>query len=150
MQNFLYNVLENSVSVAALELLNVNKLIPLDDGNKLSRYLKMGAIWTLADELVLMLRTGTSHIAEGHVYFLLDSVFLNSALYGAITETGVDNMVLDVAETLPIPAEYQGVVASGILKVGVKTVAEIIQTNYQNTPLGYLTNPTQLLIPQSQ
>ena len=145
LQAFIYNVAENALSVAALEALKINDLIPDNNNNPMSRYVKMGAMWTLADELVIMLRTGTSHFQEGNYYFLLDQLFVNSALYGAIETSGVGEMVLDIAENVPVPAQYHGAIASGVLKVGAKTLTEIIQTQYANTSLGLLVSPTQLI-----
>jgi hypothetical protein len=144
-QNLFYGVLEKAVSVAALEMLQVNKLIPLDNRNKLTNALKMGAMWTLADELVLLFKLGTCNIFAGNYYIVMDQVFLNSALYRAIEATGIDNIVMDVSDKIPVPQEYQAAIASGIMKVGVKTLSDMIDNQYQNTPLSFLNHPTQLL-----
>ena len=135
-----YAIMENSLSVAALEVANVSNLIPIDDSNTIGRAVVNGLLWTLADELIYLIRTGRSHIMDGQYIFLADSVFFNSALYGVIERAGIGEMILDVAENFPIPAQYQGAVASGVIKVGIKTLQDVINANYANTPLIYPIN----------
>ena len=144
--NFGMAVLENAISVAALEIMNVSNLIPLDESNTIGRAVLNGVLWTLADELIYLIRTGRSNIIEGHYVFLADQLFFNSALFAAIDRAGVGELILDVAENFPIPAQYQGDVASGVIKVATKTLQDVINQNYANTPLIYLTQPHQLVM----
>lgn len=124
--NVLWTILENGAAVAAIEMSKVQNLIP-DNGSEVSRYLKMGAMWTAADELLLTLRDkNQSNVLNGNYFAVADETFLNSVLVAASEKLGLVDTVLKVTTELPFGEKINSVVATGLVKFGSRVAIEYI------------------------
>jgi hypothetical protein len=139
-QAIMWDVAETSATIAVLEALKVSDLI--QSSNPMVEVAKAGLIWGISDEVIDFLRNGSSALLEGNYYYFVDQVFFNSVVYGAIERLGVGERVLDVTDGLPF-GSANNAVATGIMKVSAKTLAQIIDQYYDNTPLGMLTSVTR-------
>lgn len=138
-------IVNNSIGVFASEALGIqDKLISPND-NQLIRYVKMGVVWELIDEAILLFKHGTSHLVEGNYYIVVDDVFFNSATWGLLEQTGVGSRVNDSLENkLPFSNDINSAIATGVIKVSAKVFKAMIEKSWSETPLGYLTSVTKM------
>ena len=142
--NVVYTILENGIAVAAVEMLKVQDVIP-DNGNQYIRYLKMGAIWTGADEALTAFRDkSASNVLNGNYLAVVDEVFLNSLLVLGSEKLGVVDAVVNLTDQLPFGSQANAVVATGAVKIGSRMAIEYIPLD--TVPyLRYLKHITGLL-----
>ncbi len=140
------NILEDSVAVFASEALGIQQKLMMPGESELMRTVKSGLIWALLDEAVLLFKYGTSHLIEGHYYIFVDNAFFNTATWYLLSASGIGERVTSSVDGIsPFGDTVNDALASGVMKVGVKTFQDIINNNWSATPLKYLTSVTTIL-----
>lgn len=145
---FIMEVGEQALAVSLMEALKVEEKLLGSSNSAAAKYFKMGLIWSLADEIITFLKTQQSLLLNGQYMLFIDQTLFSSAVVGAIEVLGIGERVVDLAEgTLPFDNNVSAAIATGVLKVSTKVLAELIDNNYKDTPLNVLLHPTQLLKP---
>ena len=143
LKNVLQEVAMNGAAVAGIEMLKLHDMI--QGSSPLIYYGKMGLIWTAADETVLFLRTGTSHLLAGNYFHVADQLVLNTSLIAVVDKSGLADKVVEASANLPFGNEFNGIIATGALKVGVKSAWDLLAPMTNGTVLQYIAHPTSLL-----
>lgn len=138
-------LLDNSLAVFATELIGLEDRVLMPNESEFVRYAKMGAIWEIVNELVLLVKFGSSHLLEGHYYILVDNVFFNSATWAFLDKSGMGARVTNAVDaSLPFSNEINGAIATGVIKVSAQIFKSYVEKNWNNSPLGYLTSVTKM------
>jgi hypothetical protein len=146
--NVLWTIGEEALMISIVEALKVEEKLLGSGGSPAAKFFKMGVVWTLADEIITFLKTQQSMLINGEYFMFIDQVLFSSATVAAIEMLGIGERVVDLAEgVLPFSNDVSSAVATGVLKVSTKVLAELIDRNYKETPLNVLLHPTQLLKP---
>lgn len=144
LNGLMMNIVENGVATAGVEMLKLQDVM-IQGNSPMMYYGRMGLVWTLADEVVLFLKTGTSHLLAGNYYYVVDQLFLNSWLCAVIEMSGIGERVLDATDVLPFGATINGAVATGAIKVSAKVLTDILEPRVRGTPLQYINSITSLI-----
>ena len=137
------NVVESSVALGAVELLNLENMFPSE--NKLVQYGVAGSAWTLADNALDFYRTGTNDILQMNTRAVVDDVFYNGVVFGGVVESGLGNKLVDATrDSLPLDSRISVALANGALKVGAKLGADLIDAYYPNSTLHSVRRVTSL------
>ena len=137
----LVNVAENAVSLTLIEYLKLSGLI--DSDNQLVEYAKIGAMWTLSDEVLDYYKTSRNNISQGNYFMIVDNLFFNTLLFWAIERSGVGSAIVSNIDKLPVSQPIATSVANGVLKVSAKLVQELIESRWANSPLRAITHITE-------
>ena len=105
-------VIKNTLSLWAVE--SVSGAFMMDSDTTLIRAAKRGVLWTLSEELEKEIMTMNSDIRNQNVWPLVDRVFWNGVIAGAIEVTNV-YQVLDNALTSIQPSELKNAFETAVL-----------------------------------
>jgi len=147
LNSLIWKVAEESASVAVVEALKVADYVP--GSSPMANYLKMGVAWAVADEIILFFKTNTSHLLEGHYFIVLDEIVWNSAIATVIESLGLGSRAMELVDGLPFGNTGNAAIATGVLKITSKLVAEMIESRFQNTPLSLVRHVSSVLFPNT-
>ena len=105
-------VIKNTLSLWAVE--SVSGAFMMDSDTMLIRAAKRGVLWTLSEQLEQEIMTMNSDIRNQNVWPLVDRVFWNGVIAGAIEVTNV-YQVLDNALTSIQPSELKNAFETAVL-----------------------------------
>lgn len=141
-QNILWNIAEEGASVALVEALRVNDLIPTS--TPASTYVKIGAVWAVSDELLVAMRDkSSSNLLNGNLFGLVDEIFLNTLLAAGADMSGAAEMIANAVGAVPFDDRIKSALANGAIKVGSKLALTYIPLD--GTPFETLKHITSLI-----
>ena len=105
-------VIKNTLSLWAVE--SVSGAFMMDSDTTLIRAAKRGVLWTLSEQLEQEIMTMNSDIRNQNVWPLVDRVFWNGVIAGAIEVTNV-HKVLDDMLTSVQPSELKNAFETAVL-----------------------------------
>ena len=147
-QKFGMRLAENSLSVLSSEWVGLSDMILKPNDSQFKRNLKSAVVWEIMDQVVMMVRYGTSYLSEGHYYILADNIGYNTAVITLLEKSGLGVKVSQkLDKSLPFSNEINDAIATGVIKVSAKVFKDISELNYQDTPLKYVNHWTTL-VPQ--
>lgn len=139
-------VVDNALGVFATEAVGVSKMLEKQNDSQVVKSVKMGLLWTLIDELILYMRTGNAHLLNGDYYFWVDNTFFNTAVWQLLSTNGLGARLDTALDGInPVGGEIGSSINTAVVKVGAKTLQDLIDTNWLDTPLKYLTHISVLL-----
>jgi hypothetical protein len=103
---FTMDLFDNSLAVLGAEAIGLSDMVVKTDDSDLIRWGKMGLIWSVLDEAILMFRQGTSHFQNGDYYFFVDNTAFNVATWALLEKTGLGARVSNEVEGL-LPSYIQ-------------------------------------------
>lgn len=120
MQNALMTLGQDALAVALIEYLRVSEMIKVGD-NEMLNDVKMGALWTVADDIVQFISTRQSHFLAGDYIFFVDDTFFNTALFSFLSRSGLGDRVSDQLEgVIPLPSNLRTAVSTSVLRLSGK------------------------------
>lgn len=139
-------IVEDAVGVFVAESLGIADKLNMPNDSDVMRTVKGAVVWSIVDEMILLFKTGSSHLIQGNYYIFVDNVFFNSAVWFALEKSGVGERVTENLDTnLPFSGIVNQSISTGILKVGAKTFQNVINNQWYETPLRYLVSVTTLV-----
>jgi len=139
-------VVDNAAGVFVAEALGVQDRLSNPNDSATMRAVKMGVVWEIINEGILLVKHGSSHLLEGHYYVVVDDVFFNSATWMALERSGLGEKVTGmIDDKLPFGNDVNSAIATGVIKVAAKVWKDLIDAKWANTPLGYLTSITKII-----
>ena len=105
-------VIKNTLSLWAVE--SISGAFMMDSDTTLIRAAKRGVLWTLSEQLEQEIMTMNSDIRNQNVWPLVDRVFWNGVIAGAIEVTNV-HQVLDDMLTSVQPSELKKAFETAVL-----------------------------------
>ena len=105
-------VIKNTLSLWAVE--SVSGAFMMDSDTTLIRAAKRGVLWTLSEQLEQEIMTMNSDIRNQNVWPLVDRIFWNGVISGAIEVTNI-HRVLDDMLTSVQPSELKNAFETAVL-----------------------------------
>ena len=140
------SVLDNALGVFASEMVGIQDKLSSPNDSAMMRAVKMGVLWEIIDEGILLVKHGSSHLLEGHYYVVVDDIFFNTATWAALERSGLGYKVTEAIDSkLPFSNDVNSALATGVIKVAAKTWKDLIDAKWKNTPIGYLTSITKIV-----
>ena len=137
-------LLDNTIAVVATDMLNVSSMVLKNGDSDMVRYVKMGAIASAISELLLLVKVGKTHTQNGDVYFLVDDIFFNSVVWAVLDKPNLGIRVSDKLDFLPFGSSVNGAVATSVLKISAKMLREVLDANWDNSPVSYVSHISKL------
>lgn len=131
---------ENAVALFVMDKLNASEMVINPNDSEMVRSIKSGAIWTGVDDIVHFYNTGGLHLMQGDTAFYLDDTVYNTAVIYGINAMNLTQVVGSISDKLPFGTDVNNTLAVAGLRVGAKTVRDMIDMNYPDSSLRYLTH----------
>lgn len=148
LQTLVSDLAYNAGAVFAIEGLGLNGMIVTPSDSKMVSWVKTGVLWTVINELVMYMRTGSTYFSNGHYYIDLDDAGFNAFTIMFLEKSGLAMRVTSNVDNLLRPLGgnmLSDAVSTSLLKVSAVTLRNLIDASMQESPFQYVSHWTSLV-----
>ena len=123
----------NSVAIFGAETIGLSDYFVKDSDTDLMRYAKTAALWSTLDQAIQLAHYSTCDLIQGNYANIIDDVAYNTEVIALLDKSNVAQKINNqFDQVLPFSYDINNAIVSGTLKLGSKTLRDILDSYYPN------------------